>query len=106
MPSVTETDGAKLMEILKRERRVELAWEGLRYWDLVRWGEASDKLSNKPMYGIKITDDPDNYNRFPIGPNGNYYVINLQYESTDLPWPIPQDELDINTTLSQKDNWK
>ncbi|QGY42419.1 RagB/SusD family nutrient uptake outer membrane protein [Maribellus comscasis] len=106
MPSVTETDATKLMEILKRERRVELAWEGLRYWDLNRWGEATDKLSDKPMYGIKLTDDPDNYDRFPVGPNGHYFVFSLQYSSTDLPWPFPQDELDINTTLTQKDNWK
>jgi hypothetical protein len=106
MPGVTETDPANLMETLKRERRVELAWEGLRYWDLTRWGEAAENLGNKPMYGIKITDDPGNYNRFPVGPDGHYFVLNLQYKSTDIPWPVPQDELDINTTLTQKDNWK
>ena len=106
MPFVTETDPTKLMETLKRERRVELAWEGLRYWDLVRWGEAVERLGNKPMYGIRITDDPGNYTRFPVGPSGHYFVLNLQYKSTSLPWPIPQDELDINTTLKQKDNWK
>lgn len=106
MPAVTETDPTKLMEILKRERRVELAWEGLRFWDLYRWGEAADKLSNQTMYGIKITDDPANYTRFPVGPTGHYKVFELKYRSTDLPWPIPQDELDINTTLTQKDNWK
>ncbi len=106
MPEVTETDPIKLMNILKRERRVELAWEGLRYWDLNRWGEASKILTNTPMYGIKITNDPENYDRFPVGPDGHYYVINLKYNESDLPWPFPQDELDINTTLSQKDNWK
>ena len=106
MPAVTETDPAKLLDILKRERRVELAWEGLRYWDLNRWGEAADKLSNKPMYGIKITDDPANYDRFPIGPTGHYYVLDLKYRTSDLPWPFPQDELDINTSLTQKENWR
>jgi len=106
MPAVTETDPAKLLDILKRERRVELAWEGLRYWDLNRWGEAADKLSNKPMYGIKITDDPANYDRFQVGPTGHYYVLDLKYRTSDLPWPFPQDELDINTSLEQKSNWK
>lgn len=106
MPSVSETNAAKLMDILKRERRVELAWEGLRFWDLVRWGEIGSKLQNQTMYGIKITDDPQNYTRFPVGPDGHYRVFELQYRTTDLPWPIPQDELDINTTLVQKDNWK
>jgi len=106
MPAVSETDPGLLMEILKRERRVELAWEGLRFWDLVRWGEIEQTLSDAPMYGIKLTDDPGNYDRFPIGPNGHYHVFDLKFRSTDLPWPIPQDELDINTTLTQKDNWK
>ncbi len=106
MPAVSETDPTALMEILKRERRVELAWEGLRYWDLNRWGEAADKLENQTMYGIKITDDPENYDRFPVGPNGHYKVFELQYRSSYFPWPIPQDELDINTSLTQKANWK
>ena len=106
MPPVTETNPVKLMEILKRERRVELAWEGLRFWDLNRWGEAAGKLQNQTMYGIKITDDPANYTRFPVGSDGHYRVFELKYRTSDLPWPIPQDELDINTSLVQKDNWK
>lgn len=105
MPSVTETDPTKLWEILKLERRLELAWEGLRYWDLVRWGEA-EQVINGPHYGMKITDDPENYDRFTVGPRGHYYVIDLQFSNSQLPWPFPQDELDINTTLEQKSNWK
>ncbi|HUX58303.1 MAG TPA: RagB/SusD family nutrient uptake outer membrane protein [Bacteroidales bacterium] len=105
MPAVNETDPVKLWEILKRERRVELAWEGLRFWDLIRWGEAKDIL-NGPFYGIKITDDPENYDRFRVGPNGHYYVTDLIFRESDLPWPFPQDELDINSSLEQKDNWK
>jgi len=106
MPAVVETDPVKLMEILKRERRVELAWEGLRYWDLIRWGEAAAILDNKPMYGIFLTSNPASYTRFKVGPSGHYFVINLRYKSNYIPWPIPQDELDINTSMTQKDNWK
>lgn len=105
MPVVQETDPVKLWDILKRERRVELAWEGLRFWDLIRWGEAVEVL-NGPFYGMKITDDPENYDRFRVGPDGNYYVIDLIFKDSDLPWPFPQDELDINANLVQKDNWQ
>lgn len=104
MPFVTETDRDKLWEILKRERRVEFAFEGFRYWDLIRWGEAYEKL-NGPFYGMKITDDPENYTRFTVGPDGHYYVFTLIFRNTDIPWPFPQDELDINTELEQKTNW-
>jgi starch-binding outer membrane protein, SusD/RagB family len=105
MPAVTETEKDKLLDILKRERRVELAWEGLRYWDLIRWGEAFDVL-NGPHYGIKITNDPENYDKFRVGPNGHYYVIDLTFSESNLPWPFPQDELDINSNLEQKSNWQ
>jgi len=105
MPAVTETDPTKLWEILKRERRVELAWEGLRYWDLIRWGEAVEVL-NGPYYGIKLTDDPQNYERFKVGPDGHYRVMNLIFNATDLPWPFPQAELDINSSLEQKAKWQ
>lgn len=105
MPAVTETDHIKLWEILKRERRVELAWEGLRYWDLIRWGEAEEVL-NGSFYGIKITDDPENYTRFRVGPDGHYHVTDLVFNANDLPWPFPQSELDINSSLGQKDNWR
>lgn len=105
MPEVMETNPEKLWEIVKRERRVELAWEGLRYWDLIRWGEAEEVL-NGPYYGMKITDDPENYTRFRIGPSGHYYVIDLKFNSSEIPWPFPQSELDINTNLKQKPNWE
>ncbi len=105
MPIVTETNSANLWEILKRERRVELAWEGLRYWDLVRWGEAQQVISG-PFYGMKITDDPANFTRWKVGPRGHYYVTDLTFRPSDLPWPFPQDELDINKSLEQKPNWK
>lgn len=101
MPPVTETNPDKLWEILKRERRIELAWEGLRYWDLLRWREAHIKL-NQRFYGMKLTDDPANYTRFPVNDEGYYFVRELNFrENIDYQWPIPQDELDINTNLKQ-----
>ena len=42
LPSVPVTLAA-----IKNERRVELAGEGHRFFDLVRWGDATSKLSNR-----------------------------------------------------------
>ena len=36
--------GEALMKALKHERRVEFALEGLRYWDLARWGDYKNTL--------------------------------------------------------------
>jgi hypothetical protein len=41
MPEITETNKDLLRAIIWRERRVELAMEGLRFYDLVRQGRAA-----------------------------------------------------------------
>ncbi|MBB6459658.1 RagB/SusD family nutrient uptake outer membrane protein [Flammeovirga kamogawensis] len=38
--------GAALFDAIVNERRVELAFEGTRYWDLVRWGLAEQELGD------------------------------------------------------------
>ncbi len=40
LPKITETDKSKLRDLIWHERRVELACEGQRFWDLVRQGRA------------------------------------------------------------------
>jgi len=50
-PSVTTTDQTALRKILRTERRVELANEGLRYMDLIRW-RLAEKALTKPSYGM------------------------------------------------------
>lgn len=46
LPSLEETYGkttfmqAELRDVVRTERRIELAFEGKRYWDLIRWREA------------------------------------------------------------------
>ena len=44
LPEVTTTDKALLRDAILDERRFELAFEGLRYWDLVRTGRANAVL--------------------------------------------------------------
>ncbi len=102
MAHVTETDPAKLREIIRDERAVELACEGgIRYWDLIRWEIATDVL-NRKFYGMKITDDPENYNgKYIINEEGHIFIQDRKfYDRYDL-WPIPQSELDINKNLTQ-----
>jgi len=47
LPPVTERDQNKLREIIRHERRIELAMEHERFWDLVRWGIADKVLAYK-----------------------------------------------------------
>src|SRR5690606_39009427 len=60
-------------EAIRNERRVELAFEGLRYYDIKRW-----KIAESVMNGVK---DPGNKTR--VFEDKHYY------------WPVPQSEVDI-----------
>lgn len=51
---------AEMRELIRRERRIELAFEGKRYFDLIRWELAEVNL-NKMMHGMKITGTPGSY---------------------------------------------
>ncbi|UII21990.1 RagB/SusD family nutrient uptake outer membrane protein [Fulvivirga ligni] len=44
LPEVTTTDQAELRDAIRHERRIELAMEHERFYDIVRWGIASDVL--------------------------------------------------------------
>jgi hypothetical protein len=73
-PAITVTDPDKLETIIRRERRIELAFEGLRYYDLKRWRIAETVLPSLV--------DPDKKQRV-FDPEKHYL------------WPIPQAELDM-----------
>lgn len=72
----------QMFEYLMHERRVELALEGHRYNDLVRWHRAGL---------INIETDVD-FGR---------QVANQNWSPRNLIKPIPQAELDLNSSLSQ-----
>ncbi len=72
-----------LREFIRHERRVELALEGYRYFDIKRWKIAHTKLPT-----IK-------------NPGG----VNLVFEEKHYLFPFPQSELDINPELKQNDGY-
>jgi len=48
-PAIAMQDQSKLRKILRIERRMEFAREGLRYYDLIRW-KLAEKTLNLPVY--------------------------------------------------------
>jgi hypothetical protein len=100
MPPVTETNPDKLRPILRNERRVELALEGHRYWDLLRWGIAHEILKadfyGAPFPGAKNMRKKDGMD----DPYDRWFVISRNFRNPqDYQWPIPQSEQDINPNL-------
>ncbi|WP_224996266.1 RagB/SusD family nutrient uptake outer membrane protein [Cesiribacter sp. SM1] len=93
-PSLT---GEALRQTIRNERRVELAMEGLRIFDIRRWQIAEDVL-NGWAHGAQFE---------PSSPDNGY--IRAQSRTFDpgkhYLWPIPRDERLQNSNLSQNPGW-
>lgn len=87
-----------LRNIIRQERRSELAFEGLRHKDIIRW-KIAEQVLNGWTHGIYTGD--------PIGTdNGFVRVENRNFDSAKhYLWPIPQSERDLNSNLSQNPEW-
>lgn len=97
MPSVANVEGTglsmqSLLNIVKHERRVEFAFEGQRYFDLVRWDELDD------AYELYMQSEYQEILKL-----GYTDVTTRVFKS--LRWPLPQGELDVNHNLKQHDEW-
>ncbi|MEY3420716.1 MAG: hypothetical protein RIR48_1001, partial [Bacteroidota bacterium] len=77
----------KMIDVIRHERRVELAFEGLRFYDLKRWGKM-----------------PEAYQRMIADATPGFAPVYRQRRSETL--PIPQRELDVNKSLQQNEAWK
>ena len=55
-PAVTATDQATLRKAVRIERRMELAFENLRYEDLIRWRLAEKALNTYNYINLEPTD--------------------------------------------------
>ena len=78
-------------EALRWERRIELAMEGHRWYDLARWGIASEVLNDFVKYEAKHL--------------GKY--SNSTYNAKWATMPIPHNEiLKMDGLLVQNENWK
>jgi hypothetical protein len=87
-----------LRQIIHQERRIELCFEAQSGWDLRRWKELQNVLSN-PMQGWSI------YETEPV----NYYrprnLIIPVFGLRDYLWPIKNDDLIVNPNLVQNPYW-
>jgi hypothetical protein len=114
-PAVTTTAQADLRKILRRERHVELALEGLRYRDLLRW-KLVDKVFGKQIYGIPISKTDYPYPGTPVFdaddiPSYDAFGSKLtaidkrMFDTKYYLWPVPYNELALNSGLGQNPGW-
>lgn len=98
-PSVTATTQAALREIVRRERTVELAFEGQRLLDIRRWKIAEQVLQG-PVFGITYPDATGKLVTVQAASSDRVFDASRHYL-----WPMPQKERDLNPNLQQNPNW-
>ncbi|RFZ94463.1 RagB/SusD family nutrient uptake outer membrane protein [Mucilaginibacter conchicola] len=93
-PGVGQAD---LREIIRNERRVEFAMEGLRVFDIRRW-KIAETVLNGWAHGAKFG---------AAGVDNGYIRANLRTfdKNKNYLWPIPRDERAINANLTQNPGW-
>ena len=96
---------------IRRERRVELALEGLRDDDLMRWAAHSLFKGKRPKgYPLSKVEFPSYTKKVDINGLIDYFSLALPTgykfrEGQDYLYSIPQDELMLNPNLVQNPGW-
>lgn len=72
----------RMMEEVRHQRMIEFAREGLRFYDLRRWGLLQEEIENSDKIGKEFFD-----------PQKHKY------------YPIPQEEIDANPKMTQQPGW-
>jgi hypothetical protein len=87
----------EMREAIRKERRVELAFESARWFDTRRW-KIAEQTDNGPLYGLSIRSElPDFYKVTSIE--------NRVFDKKHYLFPIPLQEVLINTLLVQNTGW-
>lgn len=89
---------AEMRNLIRNERRIELAFEEHRFWDIRRWKIAPDVLSGTTQ-GLRIT------------PNAGSFIFELQdvsilkFQEKYYHMPIPYSEITKNSNLVQNEGY-
>lgn len=88
-----------MREIIQQERLIELAFEGSRYWDILRWKKATE-MFNQNITGWSVSQGTDQ----------EYYKVRTVYPQSfiaprDYLWPIRTYDITVNPKLVQNPGW-
>lgn len=126
-PAVTTLNVSELRKVIRFERRMEFAFEGLRYMDLIRW-KIAGKALNTSIYGM-LDPEPLRENivkkglwffpEVPIVDDNGITDFSQMYKQGQIKllaerkfdinkqylWPIPTKEILINDNLKQNSGY-
>jgi len=86
-------------DIIQRERLIELANEGQRYWDIRRWKKAKETWNNQPIQGWDVMQkNTETYYRVRT-------IFTQKFTTKDYFWPIKEYDFSVNPHLDQNPGW-
>lgn len=92
----------EMRTIIRNERRIELAFEEHRFWDIRRWkiAESGEGVMLKPVRGVDITKQSDGSFEY------KYVDVRLSTFDPKMYWyPIPRGQMQGNPSLVQNPGW-
>jgi hypothetical protein len=86
------------LENIQKERQYELAFEGLRWNDMRRWGDQYAKTALESQVGVPV------YNKGVLEPNEALHSTGYsgRYDATKGFFPIPQSQIDMSEGLLEQ----
>lgn len=91
---------AKMRELVRRERRVELAMEGLRWFDICRWRIAEEVMPGQ-VYGALLGTVDAGTGALNLTNERIKVEIRLFDPAKNYLWPIPQSVIDATPAIEQ-----
>lgn len=87
-----------MRQIILQERGIELAFEGSRYWDMIRHKKAASEFSS-PVWGWTYTGQT----------GADFFILEAKqsrkFTITNCLWPIDLNEMNTNSKLIQNPGW-
>jgi hypothetical protein len=90
----------QMRELIRNERRIELAFEEHRFWDIRRW-KIAEQVMNQPVKGMQIIKDASNALTYTV-----VDVAPSVFDATKMYWfPVPFSEIQTNPNMTQNPGW-
>jgi hypothetical protein len=96
LPAPASQDAMR--DAIRAERRVELAFESVRYFDTRRW-KIAKTTNNGPVYGMNMFGNGTEFYQRTL-------IENRIFTDKDYLFPIPNTQILINPNLVQNPGWK
>ncbi|MDL2257119.1 RagB/SusD family nutrient uptake outer membrane protein [Bacteroidales bacterium OttesenSCG-928-I14] len=88
----------EMRKVIQNERRIEMAFEEHRYWDIRRW-RLAEEIFQTPLKGIDIVKTVSSTTYTEVD------VLKINFEEKRYLYPIPYSECIKNSNMVQNPKW-